>query len=386
MKTLRLIGMALFAVFSSLYFASCSSDEEVVTQIEIKEGTNISVKIGESQTLHALHYPEHLMAPEYSWVSENSSIVSVDEISGKIIANSIGETTITVRAYGTLSASCRVKVLPIEAESLTLNYKEYTLEIEESFELKATILPANATDKTIVWKSSDETIVKLSKKSNDEVVVEALSDGQCKVIATLNSGECVAECNVTVNKISVKGIEVEDDVKLMIGDEYQIIYSIMPENAANKKVIWSCEDSSIATVSELGVVKGIKLGTTKLMVKTEDGNYSAECYVTVTDIVGMLQGYASSGVIINGYWQKGDFRCSLTNNSNKDIRIKSLQLIDTKTMIGSNIIDIPDTPILGAGQTATYYVSVYQDIYRPIFRWIIIYENEEYVFDYYESW
>ena len=171
----------------------------------------------------------------------------------------------------------------------------------------------------------------------------------------------------------------------MIGDENQISYSIIPENAANKNDTWSIEDSSIASITETGVVTGLKNGTTKVIIKTEDGNYSTTSTILVTNIVGMLQGSNRGGVIINGYRQPGTINCSLKNNSKKDIKLKSLQLIDSRTMIGRNVMEIPNTPTLRSGEEVTYAVTFTVAIYEPIFRWNIIYENSEYIYDYKEK-
>jgi uncharacterized protein (TIGR02145 family) len=61
-------------------------------------------------------------------------------------------------------------------------------------QLEATILPAQATDKTVSWKSSDETVAIV-----DDGVVTALKDGSATITAITNDGEFEENCDITVN-------------------------------------------------------------------------------------------------------------------------------------------------------------------------------------------
>ena len=54
-------------------------------------------------------------------------------------------------------------------------------------------------------------------------------------------------------------------------------------------------------------------------------------------------------------------------------------------MIGRNVMEIPNTPTLRSGEEVTYAVTFTVAIYEPIFRWNIIYENSEYIYDYKEK-
>ncbi|MFR3148968.1 MAG: Ig domain-containing protein [Enterococcus faecium] len=71
-------------------------------------------------------------------------------------------------------------------------------------------------------------------------------------------------------------------LSLVVGANETLVATILPANATNKNVTWSSSDSTIATVDTKGKVVAVKAGTTKITVKTVNGNKSAECALTVT--------------------------------------------------------------------------------------------------------
>ncbi|WP_200968410.1 Ig-like domain-containing protein [Enterococcus lactis] len=71
-------------------------------------------------------------------------------------------------------------------------------------------------------------------------------------------------------------------LSLVVGANETLVATVLPANTTNKNVAWSAVDSTIATVDTKGKVVAVKAGTTKITVKTVDGNKSAECALTVT--------------------------------------------------------------------------------------------------------
>ena len=70
--------------------------------------------------------------------------------------------------------------------------------------------------------------------------------------------------------------------------------TVAPANATNKNVTWASEDETIATVDQNGKVTGVAIGTTRIVVTTEDGAYTAACTVNVTKASSSGYGIASS--------------------------------------------------------------------------------------------
>ncbi len=86
-----------------------------------------------------------------------------------------------------------------------------------------------------------------------------------------------AERKVTGVSVSPKSIEIKP------GETYQLYSVISPSDALNKNVSWSSDNDKVASVSDKGVVTAIGVGETVIKVKTEDGEFSDECKVTVAD-------------------------------------------------------------------------------------------------------
>ena len=85
-----------------------------------------------------------------------------------------------------------------------------------------------------------------------------------------------------VPTVAVTGVSVQPNpLELEAGNTSTLTATVTPDNASNKKVTWSSNDPAIASVSDVGVVKGESVGTTKIIATTVDGGKTAECTVTV---------------------------------------------------------------------------------------------------------
>lgn len=82
----------------------------------------------------------------------------------------------------------------------------------------------------------------------------------------------------SVNKVSLDKTELA----LTVGDTQTLTATITPDDANNKNVSWSSDKPSVATVDENGTVTAVAVGTANITVKTEDGEKTAVCAVTVT--------------------------------------------------------------------------------------------------------
>lgn len=84
--------------------------------------------------------------------------------------------------------------------------------------------------------------------------------------------------------IEVTGVTVAPtSATLKINGKQQLTATIAPANATDKAVTWKSDNTSVATVSESGLVKGIAQGTATITVTTHDGNKTATANITVTN-------------------------------------------------------------------------------------------------------
>lgn len=85
-----------------------------------------------------------------------------------------------------------------------------------------------------------------------------------------------------VEKIPATGVELnKPTLTISVGDEVKLVANVLPADATDKRVTWESSDENVATVSAMGAVTGVKDGTAKITVYTEDGDFSASCNVTV---------------------------------------------------------------------------------------------------------
>ncbi len=85
-------------------------------------------------------------------------------------------------------------------------------------------------------------------------------------------------------KIAVTGVTLDQDtLTVNRGETAALTATVLPVNATNQKLTWQTGDSAIATVKN-GTVTGVGEGKTTVTVTTQDGGYTAQCTVTVTDV------------------------------------------------------------------------------------------------------
>src|SRR5699024_8809113 len=88
------------------------------------------------------------------------------------------------------------KTLPIDVTDVTISPKTATLEEGETQQLKATVAPSNATDKSVTYASKAQGVASV----DDKGLVTAKVAGEAEIVVTTNDGEKKDTCTVTVNE------------------------------------------------------------------------------------------------------------------------------------------------------------------------------------------
>ena len=171
----------------------------------------------------------------------------------------------------------------IAVESISLNETALELTEGETATLTATVLPENATDKTVTWTSDTPAVATVA-----DGVVTAVAEGTAKI--TAKAGDASVLCSVTVKKkvIAVESVTLDPtSLELTVGGTAALTATVLPENATDKTVTWSCDNTAVATVAD-GVVTAVAEGTAK--VTAHAGDASAVCTVTVkADVVKVTE-------------------------------------------------------------------------------------------------
>ena len=285
MKNLALILFSLFMVFSA-----CQETEPAPVAVDsvTLSVTSLELEEGETYELEATVSPSNAENKKVIWISSNGSVATVDE--GVIDAHKEGKATITVKTDdGGKTAACEVTVTPkvIAVTSVSLDQTSVEMTEGDELQLTATVSPENATNKNVIWTSSDTSVVTVSDGK-----VTALKPGTTAIIVTSEDGGKIATCNIMVNEkiYPVTGISLDQEtVEMIEGEELQLTATITPKNASNKNVIWSSSDSAIATVAD-GKVTAVKAGTVTVTATSEDGGKTASCNITISEKVYPVTG------------------------------------------------------------------------------------------------
>lgn len=237
--------------------------------------SSISLEMGKTLELF-VSAEDEIDISNITWSSSDTNIAVVDDM-GVVTAINAGDTVITATTGdGINSVACTIKVLPIAVESLTLDKTNINMYIGDTDKIVAKITPDNATNKSIVWESSDTDIVYV-----ENGVVTAKKPGTAIITAKSGDGRYKAECIIEVTTIVISNIIIDkSNITLKCGEYTTIMYTTEPENATDKTVVWSSSDDKIASVSN-GIVKGIRNGIVVITASNLDGSIKAECTVSV---------------------------------------------------------------------------------------------------------
>ena len=256
--------------------AICKVKVEVpLTSIAIK--TETSIQFGQTEKLEVTYNPVDTTADKtIAWKSNDESIVKVST-NGTIEGVGVGETTITATASNGQEVTCKVTVLPVELNSISITEQNIILNKGENKTLTVTYNPENTTeDKTVTWSSDNEDAVTVSKDG----VITAVGAGSATITAQVGDKKATTEVEVKVPLESITLNETEK--QLNKGDKLQLTVTYNPKDTtADKTVTWTSTDDTVATVDENGNVTALKAGTTYIKAKVEDKEVSCKIDVVI---------------------------------------------------------------------------------------------------------
>ena len=171
-------------------------------------------------------------------------------------------------------------VVPVT--SVQIGSSSLALEPGETANLTATVLPSNATDKSVSWSSNNTGVATVDNNGK----VTAVAAGSAVITVTTTDGGKTATCNVTVTNpaVPVQSVSLDKtELSMTVGENATLTATVMPANADNKAVTWSSNNTSVATVDNTGKVTAVAAGSAVITVTTTDGGKTATCTVTVTN-------------------------------------------------------------------------------------------------------
>ena len=223
--------------------------------------------------------PELATDQTLAFQSSNTNVAAVDD-NGVVTGIHSGSAVITAQSLSAPDqyAKCRVTVKPyipvtgieIQPDSLVLDDG-----VRGSFQVR--ILPENASIQNYSWKIEGEDVLRVSSKGK----YKARKPGTARVTVITKEGGFTDTCEVTVKPVPARGVSLQSEMSIGVGETKDPVWRMVPANTTNKKVTWSSEDPSIASVDRFGNVTGKNRGSTYIHIRTEEGGFTASCNVTV---------------------------------------------------------------------------------------------------------
>lgn len=238
---------------------------------------------------------------EVTWESSNTKIATVDQ-KGLVTFVSPGKVTIICKTVDTgvegteqLIDTCEFTIeKPVE--QVKLDYNELTLKVDDTFRLTALVLPENATNKELIWKSSDESVAKVDDTGN----VIAVGAGSATIMCQSVDSGVFDYCNVSVYQ-PVTSIKLNNhEMTVRKGTIFWLYATIKPDDAWNKTVIWSTTDKEVATVDQTGMVTAVNPGECTILATSADTGAVDKCTVIVTEpVTGITLNFEEATIYTN---------------------------------------------------------------------------------------
>ena len=169
--------------------------------------------------------------------------------------------------------------------------------IDSTFTLTPTILPSDATNKAVSWKSSNTSVATVDANGK----VTAVGNGAATITVTTDDQGKKATCEITVaQRVTVITLD-KTALTLAEGQTATLSPTVSPSSANDKSLAWSSSNTGVATVDQNGQVTAVSKGSATIKATAKDGSgKSASCSVTVNKLVTSINLDKSSIVLYNG--------------------------------------------------------------------------------------
>ena len=261
-----------------------------VTEVDITNNS-LFLNAGETTQLSVVVKPDNATNKKVEYSTTNANVATVDA-NGLVKAVGEGRAYIYAKSADGPSDSVYVyvrKAAPqppaeVKVTNVSVDRRYLTLEEGENYTLTATVSPADATNKTINYSSSDSRVATVDANGN----ITAVKAGSAYIYAKSVDGP-YAYSYVTVKaketpqppaEVKVTNITLDTRyLRLDAGKKYELNYTVYPYNATDKTLTWTSSNENVATV-ENGVITAIGRGSAYITATSTNG-VQTSCYVDV---------------------------------------------------------------------------------------------------------
>lgn len=235
---------------------------------------------------------------------------------------------------------------PVTGIEVANDYQHMGLFVGGSGKIRYSVLPSNATNTNVTFKSLNEKVAIVDANG----VVTGVSEGNADIVITTEEGGFEAKCTVRVDGIDARGIERVGDKTVTMGlnQTRQLQVKITPSDTTNKNVQWTSSNNSVATVDSNGVVISKNSGSTIITATTHNG-LKTEFFIEVeTPVTNITLNSNEINLNLGGTF-KLDATVNPSNASNKNIKwISANESIATVDQSGNVTADVAGTTYISA--------------------------------------
>jgi formylglycine-generating enzyme required for sulfatase activity len=259
-------------------FFGCTENDVPVFGVSLDQWELI-MEVGEVISVKETVAPSIATDKKVSWSSNVPAIAEVDK-DGTVTAIAPGYTLITAKAADGKSVILPVTVMANQARSIEVIPTLLTVAIASNtnvYPFTATVLPAAAEDKTVIWSSSNTDVATVDPGTG--VVTKNRFVGITTITATSTVN---ADISGTATFV-VMDLRAESPISLFTGEQRSPALTVLPTNAPDQDFEWISDDPTIASVdASTGQLTGVSTGNVWVSVKLKSNpDVSSGCYVEV---------------------------------------------------------------------------------------------------------
>lgn len=227
--------------------------------------------VGDTYTLDPLVIPADANEV-FVWKSSNEKVAKVNAF-GEVKIVGLGEASISATTTdGTnLVAKCAVTAKnPLLVTSISTEKNSYKVTVGKETKIIVSVQPAEATNKTLTWKSADPVIATVSQTG----VVHANKVGRCVVTVKSSDGSNIEKnCNIDVLPVFVTKLTFKNNVSTVKeGEKTNMSVSYEPADATITDVVWKTSNGLIAKIDETGTLVACSPGKVTITATAKDGS------------------------------------------------------------------------------------------------------------------
>lgn len=233
------------------------------------------------------------------------------------------------------------EIPPVQIENIDVTIDNSTLQKGEIKQLQVTITPQEARDHKVIYTSSNPEVATVDDKGN----VQAIRSGETTITVKAEENSVQNQIKITVYS-KVTGIVLDQkEINMQVGDTFKINGYIEPEDANDKKIIYSSSNLQVATIDENGIITALQEGETTLIASSnENTSIQSECKLTVVRKMEDFEIHFDSSLTVNSLEISGiDYKkntvADIKNLITTDLEIEFInyknELLQDSSLVGT---------------------------------------------------